>query len=173
MKINNLHGWQRLWVIISIIWAIPVVVYQISELDTKLKINSEWVWAKIELLKMNDGKEDEYSGTYRQERFGDSSDEEILKFTPERFKKVKTPDLTAKKGHIGLDELILAYDFREYDKMNKKYESRIRELPRSWLQTIFFGFIAWVAPLILIYLMGIGIHWVYDGFRKKNFIVKN
>ena len=203
MHINNLNGWQRLWVMFSIVWAILVLIFTINALpEKKSEINSRWVKEKIDILKKSHGQS-ESTAEYRQRRFGNASDEEIINFRPDRsggfdlsstekgidYSKISTADLeNIKDGNLAKvstqtleylqKQAIKATDqkpdifdkllFEEYDAINQKYKSHLTEQQtRSRLQTILLGLLVWSAPMIAIYLMGIGIHWVHVGFLNK------
>jgi hypothetical protein len=154
ISLNRLSGWQRLWILLAIIWAVPVVAFTIAALptDTESEIYAQWAIEKIELIRRFHGQ-NESQTEYRRKVYGNATDREVVR--PRADPSKHFDPLTAMPG----DEL---------DAINQRYESRLAQLERhSPIGTAIRGFLVWALPAIALYLLGIGVHWVYSGFRSR------
>jgi len=151
---SNLNGWQRLWLLCAVIWAIPVALYMIQEIstETESEIKSQWANAKIELIKKHHSS-GETLAALRQRLYGSASDEEIIH-----------PAQT----HSGHFDFSTAVPVDESQAVDSMYESRLGQRQnQSTAKILMLGFLAWLAPVAGLYLFGKAVRWVYDGFRSN------
>jgi len=199
--LNKLNGWQRLWLMCAVIWAIPVVTFTASAFPTETvsEITTQWANAKIELMRKYHGS-GETLAEFRQQRYDSASDEEIVhpiknrhaititfiegephtyqnvpdEVTPDQVEQRALKDFPRRKvSHIdrakeGFD-LSTSLPADEADAIDMQYKSRLTNLGnKSQLGVVAFGFLAWILPAIVIYLLGFAVRWVYVGFRSNS-----
>jgi len=155
ISLSKLNGWQRLWVLSAIVWAIPVIAFTVIALPTKTEseIYMQWANEKVDLFRKYHGQ-NETLIEYRRRLYGNATDKEIVHPAADRLRQFD-PSTAVPESEI--------------DAIDKKYESRLAQLERqSPVRTAFGGFLIWALPLIAIYLVGIGVHWVYVGFRSRS-----
>ncbi|HHF7365111.1 TPA: hypothetical protein ACPSKY_000203 [Legionella bozemanae] len=49
------------------------------------------------------------------------------------------------------------------DKLIQEQKDKLR---KERINTIEYAFLMWILPLVLLYIMGLLIHWTYKGFKK-------
>lgn len=167
---NRLNGWQRLLILLAIIWAILVVAFTVTRWpktwQTEAEIRSHWVshWAndRIAVFEKYEGNGEPFD-VYRGKVFAGKSDEEIV--NPRGFDiftavGVDDQSPSFRKDRARTDEVI---------ELDHKYSAIVNSLPRrSRAETVGIAFLAWGLPLAMLYLIGVGVHWVYEGFRRKS-----
>lgn len=147
--------------LVAIVWAIPVVAFTVATWpsETESGIKSRWADEKVDVMRKHHGPGASLVD-FRSQVFGNKSDEEIIH--PKGF------DITTAVpvGEKDPEAEAQAIEEREIDERN---ELRIAQLAnQSRTKTIVFGFLAWALPLAALYLIGIGGHWVSEGFRRKS-----
>ena len=50
--------------------------------------------------------------------------------------------------------------------INKKYEDRLANLGKEKIKVVSIGFLFWLVPVILVYVLGLAAGWIYRGFRQ-------
>ncbi len=151
--LSKMNGWKRIWLLLAAIWMVPVAVFTFTELpnDTESGIKSRWASEIIDLQKKYHGQ-GESMAAYRQIIYGNASDEEIIHPSGR------------KSGKFDLSSAIPA---EEAEQINQQYEIELVLLAnKSPSKAVLIGFIVWLIPLLTIYVFGLGIYWVYVGFRR-------
>ena len=152
---TTLNGWKRLWLLFATIWLIPVAVFTLTELprENESDIKAHWATDIVNLRKNYHGG-GESLDAYRQRVYGNRSDEDIIH-----------PPHT-EDGHFDLSTAVPA---EEIEQINKRYEAALQERERtSPSKTLLIGFFAWAVPLLVLYVFGLGVHWVYLGFKNDS-----
>ena len=151
--LSKLNGWKRLWLLLAAIWTVPVAVFTFTELpnETESGIKSRWASEIIDLRRKYHGQ-GESMAAYRQLKYGNASDEEIIH----------------PSGHpSGKFDLSSAIPVAEAEQINQQYESKLAQLAnKSPSKVVLIGFVVWLIPLVTIYVLGLAIYWVYVGFRR-------
>lgn len=142
MKIK-LNGWQRLWIVFSLIYLAIIILFTWTTWPTKKQIENLWVYSTIDAIK----EPNDYSYQIR-ESYKDISDRELIK------------KINAKYGEIpGFKEKLNEIDI--------KYQKKIQSLGNERLKNVRIAFMAWSIPLVILYLLGLAIGWIYKGFKKQ------
>ena len=142
----HLNGWQRLWVLVSVFYVVPVAIVAYLELPGKDLSHSDAFYtqlssASLEKLSISGGKnrivDPDDIGTERKMPNG-----HILQF---------------RKGVTNEQVSMVA---REYYALVDHATSVKR------IRVVGYAFLIWLLPCIGLYLFGHSVGWVYRGFRK-------
>ena len=153
--LDKFNGWQRLWLLCTVLWALPVVALTVMAFPTVTvsEVNAQWANAKIDLIRKYHGNGEALAG-FRKRLYGNASDEEITHPV---------------KKHDGKFDPSTAVPADEAQTLDAQYQARLTNLgDGSKFKAVAFGFLAWALPVIAIYLLGIAVRWVYVGFRRKS-----
>jgi hypothetical protein len=142
--LSRLSGWQRLWLVLSVIYLIAVAAFTVILMPKASQYLSSRVYDTVRTIKDN---VPELSGMYVyqiREAYSDFSDEEIIQKIHEKYK----------------DEV-------DFDAIEKKYRNKMSRLPSMRAKFIGLGLLFWVAPIVLVYILGISVGWIVKGFKKE------
>lgn len=139
----KLNGWQRLWIVISILWAVSVAGYTFTSKQSESEIYHSWANDLIGYLVTQASDLKGYSITSLRSKYSDISDKELVE--------------ALHKKYIGKHPAY-SYGFSEIDA---KYEGKIKGETNLLLYVI----VALALP-ILIYLVGWSVAWVRNGFKN-------
>jgi hypothetical protein len=143
--INRLSGWKRLWVFLVIIYFFSVAFFTVVLLPKEEDLKREWAYAIIDFIRT---KEDKLSKRY-------SSARELLN------------TLKGHEGYESYDEIIDKAQSKQFGGIHEKYKQKLSNLQREKMKVIGIGFLFWVIPSIIVYILGMGIGWIYRGFRGE------
>jgi len=142
-KIKRLNGWQRLWVLICVIYLILVSFGCYEEMPKKSSVFDEWSYDMIEVVKRNDPRLKELSLWEIKSKYRDIKDEELIKRIRNKFENYKS----------------------EFQEIDQKYQKELDVLLLRKFKTLGVFFLYWIIPSVVLYLIGLSIWWVYKGFR--------
>jgi len=141
--LSRLNGWQRLWVLVSVIYFLFAVSFIVLFLPKKSDYLSTRVHETIDLTIKN-VPELRSSYVYQvRDAYGDLSDDEVVKRIHSKF-----------KGQI------------DYSKIEEEYATRLAKLSSEQIKAVGTGFLLWLVPVVFIYLLGWAIGWVIKGFKR-------
>jgi len=175
MNLKNLKGWQRLSILLSAIWLVVVVAGTIVFLITAtgvLKVLLEsgeaaagggWAKASIQIVWDDPSTGFGFRGNIMPNPFTATRDMAAA--------RDKYPDLDDATFARSWQK---AYPNVNFDEVNALFEDNLSELQGLYregrtevvLRTSGLGFLFWLVPSILIYLVAWGVVWVWRGFRK-------
>lgn len=143
----KLGGWQRIWIVISVMWLLVVGLVGYSEIPSEEKIYKAWSYDLLKYLCDNDSNlKGQYAWQLR-DVYSDLSDKELI----ERLRSKYLEKYPAYK-----------YGFENIDA---KYNDKLINLARSRVIAIGIGFLIWFIPLAVLYVLGWSVGWIYRGFR--------
>ena len=128
---------------LSVIYMAPVVLFSITGWPTEEEAEDRWVYNTIEIILQPGDSNYEIRETYK-----DLSNQELVKRIHDKYGKEAR---FAKQSFTRVDE---------------EYEKELLGLTRKRSKIIGVAFMSWVAPVIVVYILGIGIGWVYRGFKS-------
>jgi hypothetical protein len=146
----KLNGWQRLWVVLLAMYAVPVSLIAVESWPQADAHATARLYESLDLV----GKHMEsttpgysFEGSYsvRQKYYSDLTDDQII----ER--------LHAKFG-----------DKISFDRIELNYLRKLRDLPKERFELVAYGFAAWLLPALAAYLLGASMGWVRRGFRRND-----
>jgi hypothetical protein len=154
--IHKMNGWQRLWVLLATLYLVPVAIFTIPELPTESSIRREWAHDLLEALRRHDLIPGSTSD-YRREVFKDANDEEVIDKVRKAVSRMREE---AKEKEFAVLE-------NEIGTLEKQYQDRLSGLLLRQLGIIGMGVLFWLIPAIFLYLVGVGVGWVYRGFKER------
>ena len=158
----KLNGWQRLWVVLSILYLIVVISVDFMIWPKTTYIEKSRLNEVYELIHKAEGKEEKYKYT----DIVDELNRRGLLASPNNEKE----ELMAEERWAKLADLaILKYkDKIDFSQIESRYKSDLRELNSERKQTIFLSFLFWLVPVIVAYTLGLAARWIMRGFREKS-----
>ncbi len=162
----KLNGWQRLWVLASVIYFCLVVIYTIFSIPNPENIAHEQRFY------------DQLSPEMRQ-RIGLIPSTEVIPSTKEPHSdnriplvRMGPPQSSKQQAAAMANDHTIYFNTilsdKEMDKIAKEYWRIIeKEAKKRRLYLISGALLFWVGPLIAVYLLGWSAHWVYKGFKNK------
>ncbi len=166
----KLNGWQRLWVLTSIIIFVIAVFYTIALLlPEKSEIMSRWACETIEAVRNTKEYSDEHP-----------SEIDLFKI---RLEVALSELRDARRGY---GDKVLGYGYKElidkihekygeknpltkikFDEIDKRYRNELDTLPIKRAKHALIVFAIYLCLISAIYGVGRSIGWVYRGFRTK------
>ena len=146
----GLNGWRRLWILLSVLYLVPVVLVAMQEApkatdywDSRLDASIEAVGKYMEQI--TPGYTFEGSYTVRRKHYSDLTDTEILERLHTKF-----------AGKVDLS------------RIDREYEQKMDGL--RWKQATAIGYAAawWLGPIVFLYALGSCIAWIIRGFRRTD-----
>lgn len=150
IKENGMNGWQRLWVLVTLLLGVGVVLAYLYGFPSSRGIDTSYANT---ISKLNE-------------------DEKWAPFPD-------APPTAQQKGKLTFDDLIPKKSFDQlkeearlkYDKLRQdarvKYDSELSELSKKRWQNAVAAMAAWLLISFGLYGLGWMINWVYRGFRPK------
>lgn len=165
---RRLNGWQRLWLLIAVVWGAIVVLVSWSILapETQGRIKARWADEKVSAEWEYFRQPGELLSDYRDRVFKHSSQEEIInprilsadEFNPEEAEIVTDEDYIQKVHAM----------MREHDRIDREYTSRLASAPADLWRGAVVSMMVWAVPMLLLYILGMAIGWVRRGFRPAH-----
>ncbi len=149
MQIKKLNGWQRLWILTSLIYLAVVVFVAAVDFPSPWKTEI----AQGEILENLSTK------TLLLMRSAGKFADENGRIDPENVITIKFPNKT----------VIVPPDTKQsdLDYVNKDYCNTVIKLTNKKRISFIGTMVAvWLIPCVAVYALGLSIHWVYRGFRK-------
>ena len=153
-KIRNLNGWQRLWLVLAILWLFTVPFL----LMTGFPIEEKWnVEARLKSMEIKEAFE-------RKRVVIDSG-------CQDRAKEFGVP------ADFGRCMTAHSYDFqnlkrREQEDQTLAYtEQRVRieeSLGNEQFKYLGLGALVWFLPVVALYLLGWAVGWIRKGFSARD-----
>jgi hypothetical protein len=148
MRISELNGWQRLWLLMSVIYLLFVLVIGYTNFPTA----NNTLLADNEILK-------------------NLSDKTLLMLAAEGETTGSFVSNIKEKFVLPTgQEIYLSTKFNSKDKDNlyKDYEIAIANIVnKKRIVFLLYMLAFWVIPCLSIYAIGLSFRWVYRGFKKS------
>lgn len=148
-EIEMLNGWQRIWIVLGVLFMLFPGLPLINEIPTEDDIYRSWANESIKLtLTIKEFKK--LSLVNIRDLYKDITDQEIIS-------KVQGKFSDSTQGY-NLD----------FSSINKEYESRMDDLLYSQVLSIARYLGIWLVVMIAIYIFGWSIGWIIRGFHTNN-----
>jgi hypothetical protein len=166
LKENGMNGWQRLWVLLTLLLGVGVVLAYLhgfpssrgidtSYANTISKLNEDEKWAPFP----------DAPPTAQQK--GKLTFDDLPEENSDKPKQGAFDDLIPKKSFDQLkEEARLKYDKLRQDA-RVKYDFELSELSKKRWENAVAAMAAWLLISFGLYGLGWMINWVYRGFRPK------
>ncbi|MCJ1886088.1 hypothetical protein LNN38_14635 [Pseudomonas sp. LA21] len=151
----KLNGWQRLWVLVSLLLFVPTVLSLRVSFPTEETIYHNW--ASAGLIEFQHWYGDETGGyaTYAEIQKGKSD----VDFINERMKSIPSPSDKDTEVRLKFKEAVV--------RINSEYEEQLHKLPETQRNTVIVHVLWWLAICVTLYVFGWLIAWVRRGFHKQ------
>ncbi len=174
MKLKNLNGWQRLWVVASLLWLVALVtmlfafgnervIPTTSWLEAQLELDQArlqrvWVSATIKAARQASGISEQTSNAQIRREYQDLSDVEFVE-------RVHT-----KYPSVDFEPADSAYQ-RRLDGLHARHQEKLENLIPTLATNIGLFLLMWISPSVGVYLLAWGgrhvVLWVWRGFKLK------
>jgi hypothetical protein len=211
MRFFKLGGWQRLWILVGVLYAIPVALFTNLELSSYRGESEErlqWameaerlVVAQVgasgssasrlfdehynEVIKriysmplasssgsVIDPKDIERNCEKEVERSYDRIHRDGMRPTgPRRDQDIDQCKLKVLRSVIERGRLTDLKGFKpghfkiELVRLETDYEARLKEARKERIKFVGIGFLAWLVPVLAVYVLGLAAGWVFRGFK--------
>lgn len=172
---TRLNGWQRLWVLLSMIYGLAVFIFSLLLFPDSNTYDQRRVYAYIESAS-------KYNNVYNtlikagfspkeiEEHIAKGNKLEESKISDE---SLESPQDIRNKYYSDLSDAQLINKIREkyykkidFNKIESEYQKDLNALKNEKFQFIGLAMLAWVIPIGAIYLLGMSIKWVIQGFQR-------
>ena len=141
----KLNGWQRLWVMISMIWLMVVTGFTVANLPQKYSIIDSWAVATYVV------------GT------GKSLDAASLDNIPPRatLNKIRKDIAKAQERYLTTN----MGGQVDFSKVNDTHSRQLEEIKLNQAKIVGYGVSIWLSTILVLYLFGWSAGWVIRGFK--------
>jgi hypothetical protein len=150
----KLNGWQRLWVVVAVLWMLPVLVYVFALWPRAGAITKAQVYDR---MTQEDGRRlDDYWPVIAAEYGGTSSESRL---------HVVEPSVNVDGYSLEFSEGTTPEDMK---RTTEGFHDGLRQaLLRTRLSFTGLALTVWVVPVMMLYALGWGIAWVRRGFHHN------
>lgn len=170
---SKLSGWKRLWIVLSLLYLIPVAFFTVMGIPKESHVKRDWASATIDIVKQYD---ESLKNAYTWEilnNYKDMSYQEIIEGIRKEYSdKFKTENKTSRIDLLDKDIEWDQYKVKkhhvpdnEFEAINEGYEKRLSGLWREQAESIGLGLAFWIVPVIAAFVLGRAFGWVYRGFK--------
>lgn len=133
---------------IGVIYLPIVIGLGFTIIPTEKKVYRGWSHDLIQFAINNDPKLKNKWAWDIREAYSDLNDKELI----EKIQK----------------KLIQQNVFHKFDieKITQKYQPKIKNMQVIQLKTIGIGALIWIVPMLVLYIFGCSVGWIYRGFKK-------
>jgi hypothetical protein len=148
--VRRLNGWQRLWVVLSVLYLVPVIGIAVILFPKQESLDESRVYDSISAVvsyveKTEKARISEGVYTIRSKHYGDLPNDEIIQRLHEKW-----------CGKV------------DFTTIEEDYKQKLDALPTERAKTAGIAFLAWLVPVIALYVLGLAIGWIIRGFRREN-----
>lgn len=147
--VKCLNGWQRLWVVFSVVWLLIVAAFTVAFLPKASNYASTRLYDSIDAMGRYLERENpsyRYEGAWAtRTKYSDLSDDQVLANLHERY-----------NGKVN------------FQTIEMEYHRKIDRLPTERAKTIGTAFLVWLIPGAAVYGLGLAVAWIIRGFRQTN-----
>jgi hypothetical protein len=155
---QRLNGWQRLWVLVSVLYLVLVALVTYIFWPTV-----ETTWHRAEFIeRMPAHARQHVSTAYSSQYEADREEREV---------KAKYPNVEwdgrPKVLPNGAVLIVKGDDFQQFNAMVAYSEIINAEVKAQRWATVGYAALAWLVPCLALYAFGWAIGWVFRGFRTS------
>lgn len=132
----------------SVLWLIVVSAFTITNVPTRSEIEDDWVYATLERIKEADVSLHKYSIGDIKHAYSDIPPKKLISKAQLKY---SAPQSATKV---------------DFSAINKRFENKLKHLTWTKVKTFSIGFCVWLGSIIVVYLLGWAIGWVYRGFKR-------
>ena len=155
------NGWQRLWIVISVLYLCAVIVIDIMIWPKTAHIEKQFLNATYQLIYEAEGKKEKYKFTdiveeaNRRGLFSNPKDEKEQMMAGENWVALAERAISKYNDKINFANIRNTYDFG------------LRKVNSERKEIVLFSVIFCFLPVVALYLLGLSIRWIIRGFKQK------
>ena len=143
--LNKLNGWQRLWLVLSVLYLIAVGIFTVSVIPTASDYQTDRIYDTFNLIRDINPKAFDTDWTY------------IIR---ERAKEMG--------DDAWVNQVHNQYGNKIFHLIEQEYQNKLSALHTEQLKIVGGGLVFGTLPIIIIYVLGLSFGWVFKGFRNKS-----
>jgi len=151
-RLNALTGWQRLWLVASLLWLVAIPMLASTGFPTEAKWEAETLTRSIQTSTANKAVTEEIQANCRaqSEKSGDLLD----------YARCMEANQIPYQNSV-------ARSREEATRIREEGNIRIRDtLLTEQLKSVGLAVLLWLIPVSITYLLGVAAAWVVRGFRR-------
>ena len=158
LKIN---GWQRLWIVLSVLYLFPVIAVAVSIWPKSTHIEKRFLNKTFELIYEFEGKnkKDKISNIVeeanRRGLFNNPKDEKEELMAAENWVALAELAIVKHKGKI------------KFSEVRNTYEMELKKVTAKRKRIVLFSPLIWFLPVVVLYILGLSVRWIIRGFKQK------
>ena len=162
-SLNQMNGWLRLWLVLSILFGIIFAAVTINSLPNSRDIQKAWAQEVMQILASDMSKtlSKEVSPAELKliDSFRGKSDEEITREWTTAAKNINLDDpgqksLTTYKANVL--------------NIEQRYQENLDNLFKEQLKYVFIALLLWFATSTAVLVLGFSVGWIYRGFKPNS-----
>jgi hypothetical protein len=144
--VNWKKGFKRAFVLLAILYMIPVILFFYGTIPTAEQYQRNRIFDTVILIK-----------DYNPQVFPESA---------------WTYEIANGIVEEGAEDWLLKVHQKfggqiDFSQIEQDYKEQMKELGHNQYKTVFTIFLVWAIPLVVVYLFGVGIGWVFAGFKTS------
>lgn len=158
LKIN---GWQRLWIVLSILYLFAVIVVAAMVWPQSTQIEKRFLNETYGLIDESEGKNEKYKFT----DFVEEANQRGLFNSPKDEKE----ELRAAENWLALAERAISKHKGKinFSEVRNAYKMDLREVNAERKQVVLFSLLFWFLPVVTLYTLGLSVRWIIRGFKQQ------
>jgi len=154
----RLSGWKRLWLVLAVFYFIPVAIFTVSEMPKRSKIMYQWAFDTLAVeSKYDDSSNIDWYEPWEEEKKGISFYQEIIERINTKFLNDNDNGDKGKWAKIA--------DKIKLKEIGEKYTKKLANINRDRARIVGIGFLFWIVPVVVVYILGLTVRWIYIGFK--------
>lgn len=143
--LNRLNGWHRLWIVITILYSIIILPMIATSIPKESDITKQWSYELIDRARVFHPELNNLLDFEIRDMNKNYSDIQYIRAVHRQYKNLVS-----------------------FSDIDTKFKEQLDHLYIDQAQFIGIGFIIWLLPVIVLYLFGWSIGWIYRGFTVSN-----
>lgn len=171
----RLHGWQRLWIVLSILYLLVVISFDFFIWPESKSIEKHRLNEVDKLISKSKGGEKRYELTDLVESLNRDGVDIVEEFNRQGVFENgawsrEEANLMAHENWAKLADLLIARHKGDIDftEIESQYKRDLRKVSDERKRIVLFSLLFWVASVVGVYLFGLSIRWIIRGFKEKS-----
>lgn len=152
---HRLNSWQGLWIVLSVLYTVPVVVFTVDSLPNAAYFSRARAYC---------------SHAYALDTIRAVS--RYYETTEPNFRFMGARAVRADQYQGLTDQQIVDRlqgiwgDRVTFTQVEARYQRRLDEVRTADIKIIGHGILVWLIPIAVIFVLGLSVGWIIDGFRS-------
>jgi len=161
VRATKLNGWQRLWVVLSVLSLLIAITFSWDLRPTREEIYQQWASEQWDVIERDHPRVSEKSYWQFRQALKESSDSGLVARLNRNAVKSRIDSL---KSVPALDSFLIR-SLEHVSTIQPKYEQRLARFSQAYV--LFWTKVVgwWMGFMALLYLAGWSVGWIVRGFR--------